>query len=72
MAKEGYEVMGQEGPIELGEDYFTLGNKLVVQNNGDVYVAADYIDTLDITNFSDTKALTKMNDNLFTATGERS
>ena len=72
VTKEGYEVMGQDGPIELGEDYFTLGNKLVVQNNGDVYVGADYIDTLDIANFDDTKTLTKMNDNLFTATGERS
>ena len=72
VTKEGYAVMGQEGAIELGEDYFTSGNKLVVQNNGDIYVGSDYIDTLDIANFEDTKALTKMNDNLFTATGARS
>lgn len=72
VTKEGYAVMGQEGAIELGEDYFTLGNKLVVQNNGDVYVGAEYIDTLDIANFEDTAALTKMDDNLFSSTGERS
>lgn len=72
VTKEGYAVMGQEGAIELGEDYFTLGNKLVVQNNGDIYVGAEYIDTLDIANFEDTGALTKMDDNLFSSTGGRS
>ena len=71
VTKEGYAVMGQEGAIELGEDYFTLGNKLVVQNNGDVYVGAEYIDTLDIANFEDTRSLTKMDDNLFSSTGAR-
>lgn len=72
VTKEGYPVMGQEGAVELGEDYFTLGNKLVVQNNGDVYVGTDYVDTLEIANFEDARALTKINDSLFTATGERS
>lgn len=71
VTKEGYVVMGQEGAMELGEDYFTTGNKLVVQSNGDVYVGSDYIDTLDIASFEDTKSLTKINDNLFTATGAR-
>ena len=71
VTKEGYPVMGQEGAIELGEDYFTSGDKLVVQNNGEVYVGTAYIDTLDIANFEDSRALTKMNDNLFTSTGAR-
>jgi len=72
VTKEGYPVMGQEGTIELGEDYFTSGDKLVVQSTGELYVGADYIDTIDIANFEETRALTKMDDNLFTSTGARS
>ncbi len=71
VTKEGYPVMGQEGPIELGEDYFSTGDKIVVQSNGEVYVGTAYIDTLDIANFADTNALTKMNDNLYTSDGAR-
>lgn len=71
VTKEGYPVMGQEGPIELGEDYFSTGDKIVVQSSGEVYVGTTYIDTLDIANFTDTNALTKMNDNLYTSNGER-
>ncbi len=71
VTKEGYPVMGQEGAIELGEDYFTSGDKLVVESNGAVYVGTNYIDTLDIASFEDPRALTKMNDNLFTSTGAR-
>lgn len=71
VTKEGYPIMGQEGAIELGEDYFTSGDKLVVQSNGEVYVGTAYIDTLDIADFEDPRALTKMNDNLFTSTGAR-
>lgn len=71
VTKEGYNVMGQDGPIELGEDYFTNGNKIVVQNNGSVYVGNDYIDTLDIASFQDNNTLTKLEDNLYTSTGQR-
>lgn len=71
VTKEGYNVMGQEGPIEFGEDYFSQGSPFVVQSNGDVYVDGAYIDTLDIASFTDTRSLTKQGDNLYTSNGER-
>ena len=71
VTKEGYGVMGQEGAINLGEDYMGSAGKLAIQNNGEVYVDGAYIDTLDIASFEDTKTLTKMDDNLFTGEGAR-
>lgn len=71
VTKEGYNVMGQEGAINLGESYMGLAGKLSVQNNGEVYVDSEYIDTLDLASFEDNKALTKMKDNLFTGAGAR-
>ncbi|MBP3888878.1 MAG: flagellar hook-basal body protein [Cellulosilyticum sp.] len=71
VTSEGYNVMGQEGAIELGEDYFTQGNSIVVQGNGEIYLDGAYIDTLDIANFTDNRSLTKLDDNLYTSTGER-
>lgn len=70
VTKEGYNVMGQEGPIELGEDYFSSGNILRVQDNGEIYVGSDYIDTLNMANFEDSRALRKMDDNLYSATAQ--
>ncbi len=68
---EGYLVMGQEGPIEFGEDYFTQAGSIVVQNNGDIYLGGAYIDTLDMASFTDNRSLTKLGDNLYTSNGER-
>ena len=70
VTKEGYSVMGQEGPIELGEDYFSQGTPLKVQSNGEIYVDGTYIDTLQMANFEDTRSLTKQDDNLYTSTGQ--
>lgn len=69
---EGYQVMGEEGPISLGEDYFSSGAELVIQDNGMIYAGGEYIDTLDIANFEDKKSLTKLDDNLYTSNGNRS
>lgn len=71
VTSEGYSVMGQEGPIELGEEYFTQGNTIVVQNNGEIYLDGAYIDTLDMAAFTDQRSLTKLDDNLYTSTGAR-
>ena len=71
VTSEGYNVMGQEGTIELGEDYFTQGNSIVVQGNGEIYLDGAYIDTLDIATFTDNRSLTKLGDNLYSSTGEK-
>jgi len=71
VTKEGYNVMGQEGIIDFGEAYFTQGSPFVVQSNGEIYVDGAYIDTLDLATFADQRALTKQDDNLYTANGER-
>lgn len=71
VTKEGYNVMGQEGIIDLGEEYFSQGTPIVVQSNGTVYVGSEYIDTLDIATFNDSRSLTKLDDNLYTSNGEK-
>jgi len=71
VTSEGYQVMGEDGPISFGEDYFSSGAKIVIQNNGMLYLGGEYIDTLDIAAFEDSKALTKLDDNLYTSNGNR-
>lgn len=70
VTKEGYHVMGQDGPIELGEDYFSNGDKIVVQGKGEVYVGGNYIDTLQMANFTDSRSLRKLGDNLYSSNGQ--
>lgn len=69
---EGYSVMGQNGAISFGEEFLTSGGDISIKENGDIYLNTTYIDTLDIANFEDTRALTKMNDNLYSSTAQRS
>lgn len=70
VTKEGYSVLGEEGPIELGEDYFTLGVTLSVRQGGEVYVDEDYIDTLAVVNFEDLTQMDKLDDNYYTTDNE--
>ena len=71
VTKEGYSVMGQNGAISFGEDFLIEGGKINIKENGDVYLDQTYIDTLDMANFADTRALTKMNDNLYSCNAPR-
>ncbi len=72
VTKEGYSVMGTDGAISLGEDFFSTGGNLAINENGEVYLDEVYIDTLDMANFDDTRLLNKIDNNLYTATGARS
>lgn len=72
VTSEGYQVMGQDGPISFGEDFFTNGGKIVVQSNGTIYLGNEYVDTIDIASFEDKRTLTKLDDNLYTSNGNRS
>ncbi len=71
VTSEGYSVMGQAGAISFGEDFLSQGGNVVIKENGEVYLDSEYIDTLDLANFADTRALTKMNDNLYSSTAPR-
>lgn len=71
VTNEGYSVMGEEGAITFGEDFFTSGESIVIQSNGDIYLGEQYIDRLDMAAFEDSRSLTKMGDNLYTSTGAR-
>lgn len=68
---EGYSVMGQEGAISFGEDFLSQGGNIIIRDNGEVYLNSEYIDTLDLADFEDKRALTKMNDNLYSSTAPR-
>jgi flagellar basal-body rod protein FlgG len=66
VSKEGYYVLTQGGtPLELGEDFLTSGNKVVIKESGEVYSGSELIDTMALVRFEDVKALQKMDDNLY-------
>lgn len=71
VTKEGYAVMGQNGPLSLGEDFLSEGGSVVIKADGQIYLGSSYIDTLDMTNFENKRALTKLDDNLYTSTDGR-
>ncbi|PHV69845.1 flagellar basal-body rod protein FlgF [Sporanaerobium hydrogeniformans] len=71
VTKEGYSVMGQDGPISLGEDFLTTGGEVIIKEDGTIYKGTEYIDQLDLADFEDTRTLTKIDDNLFAATAPR-
>lgn len=61
VTREGYEVLGNYGPVYVGTDNF------VVQEDGSIYVDNFYIDTLKVVDFVDTEELQKFGDNLVEA-----
>ena len=70
VTKEGYSVLGENGPIEIGEDYLNNGGKLTIGEKGEITVDGQAIDTLDIVSFADNRGLTKRDDNLYVASGQ--
>lgn len=71
VTSEGYSVMGQDGAISFGEEFLTQGGNVIINDNGEVYLDSEYMDTLDLANFADKRTLTKMNDNLYSSTAAR-
>ena len=69
VTQEGYSVMGENGPIEFGEDYLQEGGVLAFDTERRVLLNEELIDTLDIAVFEDTRSLTKMDNNLLQSTG---
>lgn len=61
ITRDGYIVLGNNGPIRLQSDQFT------VQKDGGVYQNGNYIDTLRITEFTDTTGLRKYGNNMVQA-----
>jgi len=59
--REGYMVLGQNGPIQVGN------RKLTVDKDGSISLDGVYVDTLRIVEFVDTTALQKQGNNLVQA-----
>lgn len=70
VTKEGYAVLGENGPIEIGEDYLNNGGKLTIGEKGEITVDGQVIDTLDLVRFADNQMLTKREDNLYIANAQ--
>lgn len=70
VTKEGYAVMGQDGPINLGEDFLADGAEVSVEANGDILLGEEWMDQLALVDFEDTRTLLKAGDNLYTATAD--
>lgn len=66
VTKEGYYVLSGGGtPIELGEDFLSNGGGVVIKENGEIYRGEEWVDTLALLRFEDSRTLTKVNDNLY-------
>lgn len=61
VTREGYAVMGENGPIELGSGEFSVGEDGTIMQNGEV------VDKLLIRQFADTALLKKYGNNLIQA-----
>ena len=67
VTKEGYAVMGENGPIQLGENYLNSGERLTITNTGNIKVGENDIgNRLAMVSFEDPNALQKAADNLYT------
>lgn len=64
VTREGYAVLGEQGPIALSSNDFTINNK------GEVIQEGEIIDKLKIKSFKDTKNLRKVGENLVAIEGE--
>lgn len=67
VTKEGYSVLGQEGPISVGEEYLNAGGSIKIDEKGNLIVNGEAMDTLALVDFADKRTLTKMGDNLYTS-----
>jgi flagellar basal-body rod protein FlgG len=63
VTKEGYPVMGENGPIFFGSDDF------IIENDGTIVQNEQVVDRLRIREFTDTSALSKYGSNLVEASG---
>lgn len=70
VTKEGYAVLGENGSIELGENYLSSGGNLSVSEKGEIVLNGETIDTLNLVSFTDSRTLTKREDNLYMANGQ--
>jgi flagellar basal-body rod protein FlgG len=61
VTKDGYQVLGENGPIYLASDNFSI------QEDGNIYINNEYIDRLRIRDFTDTSVLQKYGNNLVQA-----
>lgn len=65
VTKEGYQVMGQNGGLTLGEDYLLTGGEVTLSEQGILSLNGKVIDTINIVAFEDNQALAKIADNLY-------
>ncbi len=70
VTQEGYAVVGQNGPIEIGEQFLNEGGELNIGSYGEITLDGEIIDMLALVDFADTRTLTKMASNLLQSTGE--
>ncbi len=71
VTKEGYAVMGLDGPITLGETFLSSGGDVVINGQGEVTLDGQYVDALELVSFEDSRSLTKMDDNLYSSTAAK-
>ncbi|ONI42682.1 flagellar basal-body rod protein FlgF [Candidatus Epulonipiscium fishelsonii] len=65
VTKEGYAVMGEDGPIELGEEYLDTNIDIVVGRLGTIRLGLENVGKLALVNFEEPQALLKQGDNLY-------
>lgn len=62
VTKDGYYVLGQNGPIQLPD-----GNDISINRRGEVFSGGNFVDRLLVVTFADQRQLLKEGDNLYAA-----
>lgn len=71
VTKEGYAVMGENGPLQLGEDFLNSGGEVSIEKDGNMYLDGQLIDRINVVKFADNTQLQKLGDNLYQGGGQR-
>lgn len=69
VTKEGYGVLGENGPVQLGGEFLSRGGELQIKSNGDITIDNEIVDRLSIVAFADNQSLNKIADNLYEGDG---
>ena len=65
VTKEGYAVMGMNGPISFGEDFLNGIHDIVIKETGEIQINGETIDQIQLTAFTDNQNLEKLGDNFY-------
>lgn len=69
--QDGNHLMGQNGILTLNEDFLARGNEVRIDDNGDLIINGQFVDTIRMVDFEDHSTLDKIDDSLYQGNGDQ-